>query len=236
MKVIGAGLPRTATLSQKIALEMLGYGPCYHMVNVLADLDLVPRWRAALEGADALPGLFHGFQATVDWPGSFFYRELLELYPDAKVLLSVRDGASWERSMAGTIWGTFYGDIMIRDLSSAWARVDPKWAAYIELMKDMWEKSGLMGTEYQGDGSGWMAAAMERYNEEVVRTVPPDRLLVWSPADGWGPLCGFLGAEVPDAPFPHVNDTQGFADRIVDASLAALSRWRAAQLEATSPR
>ena len=50
MKVIGAGLPRTGTLSQKVALEVLGVGPCYHMVNVLADLDLADQWRRALEG------------------------------------------------------------------------------------------------------------------------------------------------------------------------------------------
>ncbi len=43
MKVIGAGLPRTGTLTQKVALEMLGLGPCYHWVDVLADLD---RWRS----------------------------------------------------------------------------------------------------------------------------------------------------------------------------------------------
>jgi hypothetical protein len=237
MRLIGAGLPRTATLSQKIALEMLGYGPCYHMVNVLRDLDLTPRWRSALEGSsDELVSLFDGFHATVDWPGAFFYRELMEAYPDAKVLLSVRDGEAWERSMGDTIWGIFYGDILIHDLSSALAKVDPKWAAYIELMMTMWEKSGLLGSERQGAGSGYMAVTMKSYNEEVRRTVPPERLLVWSPADGWGPLCEFLGAPVPDAPFPHVNDSQGFAERIIDASLATLGQWRAQQVEAAKTR
>ncbi len=232
MRLIGAGLPRTATLSQKVALEMLGYGPCYHMVNVLGNLDLTPRWRSALEGSsNELVSLFDGFHATVDWPGAFFYRELMEAYPDAKVLLSVREGDAWERSMGDTIWGIFYGDILIHDLSSAWSKVDQKWAGYIELMKTMWEKSGLLGSERQGAGSGYMAAAMRRYNDEVRRTVPSERLLVWSPADGWGPLCEFLGAPVPDIGFPYLNDSQGFSDRIVDASLVALSQWRAQQAE-----
>ncbi len=50
MRLIGAGLPRTGTLTQKIALEMLGLAPCHHMVNVLADLSEVERWRQALDG------------------------------------------------------------------------------------------------------------------------------------------------------------------------------------------
>src|SRR5579859_1437865 len=109
MKLIGAGLPRTGTLSQKVALEMLGVGPCYHMVNVLADLDLAALWRQALDGRADWDRVFAGFAATVDWPGAFFYRELMEAYPEAKVLLSVRRGESWERSMRDTIWGIFYG-------------------------------------------------------------------------------------------------------------------------------
>ena len=50
MKVIGAGLPRTGTLSQKVALEMLGFGPCYHMVNVLTNLPLARQWEQAIDG------------------------------------------------------------------------------------------------------------------------------------------------------------------------------------------
>ena len=123
MKLIGAGLPRTGTLSQKVALEMLGLAPCYHMVNVLGDLDEALVWRRALEGEQPWEEVFDGYQSTVDWPGSFFYKELVEFYPDAKVLLSVRDADGWERSMRDTIWGVFYGDILIRDLSSARTRV-----------------------------------------------------------------------------------------------------------------
>jgi Sulfotransferase domain len=226
MKVIGAGLPRTATLTQKVALEMLGFGPCYHMVNVLGNLDAASRWREALEGRDGWDDIFGNFQATVDWPGAFFYRELMEAYPDAKVLLSVRDGKAWEQSMGETIWGIFYGDMLIHDLSTAWARVDPKWATYISLMKEMWQKSGLLASEAEGAATGAMASAMERYNDEVKRSVPADRLLVWAPGDGWAPLCEFLGVGVPAAPLPHVNDAKQFGDRIVDAALAALSQWR----------
>ncbi len=81
MKLIGAGLPRTGTLSQKVALEMLGLAPCYHMVNVLGNLDEADHWRRALEGQAGWDRVFDGFQATVDWPGSFFWRELVESLP-----------------------------------------------------------------------------------------------------------------------------------------------------------
>src|ERR1700730_11299699 len=105
MKLIGAGLPRTGTLSQKVALEILGVGPCYHMVNVLGDLDIAMLWRRALDGEADWPEIFDGFESTVDWPGSFFYGELTDVYPDAKVLLSLRDADSWAQSMRDTIWG-----------------------------------------------------------------------------------------------------------------------------------
>jgi hypothetical protein len=226
MRLIGAGLPRTGTLSQKVALEMLGIGPCYHMVNVLADLDETDVWRRALEGEEPWEQLFGGYQATVDWPSSFFYRELIEFYPNAKVLLSVRDAEGWERSMRDTIWGVLYGDLLIRDLSDARSRVDAKWRGYTEMMRGMWERSGLIA-EGAHTTSESMRAAMERYNQEVQATVPPERLLVWSPAEGWEPLCRFLELPAPDVPFPHLNDSEEFAERVIDGALLALQAWRA---------
>lgn len=226
MKLIGAGLPRTGTLSQKVALEMLGLAPCYHMVNVLADLDQAAIWRRALDGEGPWDELLGGCQASVDWPGSFFYKELVEFYPDAKVLLSVRDAEAWERSMRQTIWGIFYGDMLMRDLSGARARIDPRWRSYIEMMEGMWQQSGLISDGADTDSRS-MQDAMERFNEEVQATVPAERLLVWSVSEGWEPLCEFLELPVPDTPFPHLNDSQAFVDRVIDGSLLALSEWRA---------
>src|SRR5262249_41812504 len=108
MKGIGAGLPRTATLTQKIALEMLGQGPCYHMVNVLSDLSLAPQWAAAFDGKADWDAIFAGHEASVDWPGSFFWRELIDYYPDAKVLLSGRGGGAWAARLEKPIWGRFF--------------------------------------------------------------------------------------------------------------------------------
>jgi Sulfotransferase domain len=224
MKIIGAGLPRTGTLSQKIALEMLGFAPCYHMVNVLSDLDETARWRGALDGDLSPAEIFGGFEATVDWPGSFFYRELMEIYPDAKVLLSVRDGDAWAKSMRETIWGVLYGDILIRHLSAARCVVDPQWRGYIDLVEDMWSRSGLMHDETTT--MEWMSAAMTRYNAEVAEVVPADRLLVWSVSEGWEPLCEFLEVAVPEADFPRVNDSRQFGARIIDGALEAIAHSR----------
>lgn len=234
MKVIGAGLPRTATLTQKISLEMLGFGPCYHMVNVLSDLSLAPQWHQAFEGSADWNKIFAGHQSTVDWPGSFFWRELVEAYPDAKVLLSVRSGESWANSMQNTIWGVFYGDVLMRHMSDARAAIDPGWKDYIELMKAMWQKSGLLGDMGDKFDPAVLAAGINRHNQEVRDTVPADRLLEWSPADGWEPLCQFLEVPVPAAPVPHVNDASAFAGRIVDGALAFINAWQAKQSEAAA--
>ena len=119
LQVIGAGLPRTATLSQKLALEKLGLEPCYHMVQVWSALDVTEGWARAFQGNADWDECLGGYQASVDWPGGFFYKELMKVYPQAKVLLSVRDGDAWARSMRETIWDVLYGDSMMADLSSA---------------------------------------------------------------------------------------------------------------------
>lgn len=221
MKLIGAGLPRTATLTQRAALEMLGFDPCYHMQNVFADMSEVARWRDVLDGKLDATTILEGYPAMVDWPGSYYYRELMQSYPDAKVLLSVRDGMSWARSMQQTIWGLFYDDTLIRHVSDARTKVDPVWATYIEMMKEMWRRTELLDGE--ATTLEFMAKAMERFNDEAREAVPAERLLEWSPADGWGPLCEFLDVPVPDEPVPHINDSTQFVEQIVRFSVQVLS-------------
>lgn len=226
MKLIGAGLPRTGTLSQKIGLEMLGLAPCYHMVNVLADLNEATRWRQAVDGEISPKEILDGFPATVDWPGSYFTEDLIEIYPDAKVLLSVRDGDGWAKSMQQTVYGVLYGDGLIRHMSDARQCVDPQWVAFIDMVRGMWEGSGMLN----GDNTTLetLSSAMDAYNERIKEVVPADRLLVWSVREGWEPLCEFLELPVPDMPFPHVNDAEEFAQRIIDGSILAIQNSRAA--------
>jgi hypothetical protein len=227
MKVIGTGLPRTGTLSQKVALDLLGIGPCYHMVNVLANLPLVDDWQAALDGHGDLAKTLDGFESTVDWPGGYFYKELLELYPDAKVLHSVRDPHKWEKSMRQTVWGIYHGPDLIRHMSDARACVDPGWAAYVKMMWGLlWDETGTLHKGYE-DGSG-LLTGFDAWTEEVKANVPADQLLVYDVTEGWGPLCEFLEVKVPEEPMPRVNDGEEFKRRIIEISLVKLQAYWAA--------
>jgi hypothetical protein len=222
LQVIGAGLPRTATLTQKIALEMLGVGPCYHMVTVLSDLDRVRLWQQALAGDARWDEIFAGFESTVDWPGSFFYRELIDVYPDAKVVLSVRDPDRWAASMAATVLAVNRRDNLMGLLSQARSLVDPGWRAFNEMTATM--VSRCVGLNGNGAAST-PADVLRRHVDEVKATVPSRRLLVWAADDGWGPLCDFLGLPVPGGAFPHVNDSAMFEDRVVEGALSALNHY-----------
>jgi len=222
--LIGAGLPRTGTLTQKVALEQLGLGPCYHWVNVLADLSHVGLWDRALDGEAPWQEIFGEHRSTTDWPGGYFYRQLLEAYPRAKVLLSVRDGESWERSFRETIVEMSFGDSLMALLAHARARVAPDFDAYLKLVDRMFW--GPQGTFAAGHEPAQLIEQMHAHNELVKRTVPADRLLVWEVTDGWEPLCEFLGVEVPDGPLPHANDRGTFLERVIDGALSTLAQWR----------
>ena len=228
MKLIGAGMPRTGTLTQKVALEMLGLGPCYHMVDVLADLDQAKLWQRALDGEGPWEQIFDGFNSTVDWPGGYFYRELIDVYPDAKVLLSAREPQAWERSMRETVWAVRHGESLVRLLSSAQAHVNPQWRGFLEMIDRLvWEGEGTFASGHAEPQQ--LIDTMIRHNREVEEVVPSERLLVWDVKEGWERLCEFLGVPVPQQPFPHVNDRTEFLNRVIDGSLQALRQWRSEQ-------
>jgi Sulfotransferase domain len=225
MQLIGAGLPRTGTLTQKVALEQLGLAPCYHWVNVLADLDTqVELWNRALDGEAIWDEVFAGQQATVDWPGGYFYRELAEYYPEAKVLLSVRDPEKWEPSFRETIWAMSFGDTLMPLLAHARAEVEPRWKLYLELVDRMFW--GSQGTFAKGQTPEQMMEQMLAHHAEVQRTIPSERLLVWEVGEGWEPLCEFLELPLPDEPFPHANDRDTFLGRVIGGALDSLQGWR----------
>ena len=235
MKVIGAGLMRTATTTQLFALERLELGACYHMRDLLADLETgLPLWEAAAAGAPDWQRIFGAANCTLDWPSARYYRELMDHYPEAKVLLSVRGGEEWAQSMRETVWGMFHGDSVLRHLCEARAAVDPLWQRYMALMRVMsWnDDTGALA----GDSSSpaLLAAAMERWNETVRATVPAERLLVWNPKEGWAPLCEFLELPVPAEPLPRLNDTTSFREGIIGGALDVVNEWWQARERPTS--
>jgi hypothetical protein len=204
IKVIGAGFGRTGTSSLQVALEELGFAKCYHMREVFANPEHVPIWQAASEGKPVdWDALFAGYQATVDWPGCAFYQELMQRYPDAKVLLSVRDPNKWYTSAFNTIYGG-------RHRGSFWSRLI-ELRPHIRRMLRMGESIIWQGTFHgKFEDEAYAIEVFNRHNAEVQRIVPPERLLVYNVKQGWEPLCGFLDVPVPETPFPHLNDSAEF--------------------------
>ena len=200
LKIVGAGLGRTGTHSLKIALEMLLGAPCYHMVEVFQHLEHVPAWQDAADGKPVdWHALLAGYAAAVDWPASAYYKELAEAFPDAVVLLSTRSAESWWESAQATIFAGIGNP-------AARSRFDPAWFTMVETM---------MKNRFTPDLSDRDAAiaAFERHNAEVIRTIPPKRLVVWTATDGWEPICDALGLPIPAEPFPRTNTREEFHAR-----------------------
>jgi hypothetical protein len=214
LDVIGAGFGRTGTMSLKVALEELGFGPCYHMSEVFARPEHVELWRAAAQGKEVdWEQIFGGYRATVDWPACSFYGELMEKYPDAKVILTVRDPQRWYESAYNTIYTmtrtastspVFYLASLVLPRAKGMKR------ARQMIEEIVWERD----LDGRFEDREYAIETFERHNEKVEQSVSPEKLLVYEVKEGWGPLCEFLGVEVPDKPFPQLNDSAVFRGRI----------------------
>lgn len=110
LKIIGAGFGRTGTASLKLALEQLGYDPCYHMKEVIQNPHFTEYWMRAADGSPDWEQIFDGYQATMDFPASSFWGELADYYPDAKVILTIRDAEDWFRSTQETVLNPEFWD------------------------------------------------------------------------------------------------------------------------------
>lgn len=218
LKVIGAGFGRTGTLSMKAALERLGFNKCHHMVEVLmADDDMqLDFWDAV--GRGERPGwdaIFEGFEASVDFPSSVYWKELAEAYPEAKVVLTVRDFESWYKSASSTIYA-------VSKSQPGWTKLLPKPKKISRMTENI-----IWGGKFDGKFED-KAYAEQVWNEhiaEVKATLPPERLLVFEVKNGWEPLCAFLNVPVPDEPFPRVNDTAQFHEMIKGMTRLAYVPW-----------
>lgn len=193
LKVIGAGFGRTGTDSMRKALDILGLGPCHHMYEVNAHDEQKRLWRALVQGA--LPEwdqLFAGYRSCVDWPSAYYWKELAEFYPEAKVVLTWRAPEDWWQSFEKTI---VQGIRMSNDPESLG----------LALVRD----------KVFGGRADDRAHAIGLYEENirmVKASIAPERLLVHSLGDGWQPLCAFLGLPVPDQPYPSLNAAKDFQD------------------------
>ncbi|WP_262379652.1 sulfotransferase family protein [Nonomuraea sp. PA05] len=229
LTVIGAGFPRTGTSSMKAALERLGFGPCFHMFNILTEPARVDDWLPLAEAEEVdWEKLFDGFRSTQDWPASFFWRELAQAYPEAKVVLTVRDPRAWYASMQTLIDNgprTIMAQGAERDLPPAAKAVFGGMQRLQPVLNRMTAATFGPGRT-MADGpvdEASAVAAFERHTAAVKASLPADRLLVFDVREGWEPLCRFLGADVPDEPFPHLNDGKSmreFLGRLMSGDLS----------------
>ena len=200
LEIIGSGFGRTGTRSLKDALEILGFGPCHHMADCFANPEQVATWQSLARGEPQdWKAYFADYRAQVDWPGAHVWRETLAAFPEARVLHSQRPEESWWRSFSHTIGklNRVYPDL----------EMSPHGRAMLEAFAEGIAKPTFPnGT---ADKEGALAAYRQRA-EEVKAAIPPERLLVFDVAEGWEPLCAFLGVPVPDQPFPRRNDGDGF--------------------------
>ncbi len=195
LKIIGSGFGRTGTKSIKEALEMLGFGPCHHMYEVLENLDQLPGWQAAANGEKPdWERLFDGYSSQVDWPGAHFWRDTTDAFPDAKVLHSFRPVDKWWRSFEKTI-GKLMHTYPSMDLP-------PPVRELLDMSHTVVGEQTFGGKYLDRDAA---IAAFEQRTADVRAHVPAEKLLVFDVAQGWEPLCAFLDVPVPDTAFPHHN-------------------------------
>jgi hypothetical protein len=222
MRVIGAGFGRTGTTSLKAALEELGFGPSYTLGEVFAHPEHVGRWEAARRGDEVgWEGFLAGYEAAVDWPACSFYAELMQAFPDAPVILTVRDKAAWYESTRSTIHGLrrlTTGPLPLRVAFALAGPFVPGPAGAVRLAERLVWKDTFHGRFEDRD---YAMGIFERHNETVRRRVPPERLLVFDVREGWAPLCDFLGVEIPGRAFPHLNEAREMRRRLL--GLVALS-------------
>lgn len=173
----------------KFALEKLGFGPCHHMTEVLADeRRQVPLWLEAAAGRPDWDAIFAGFNSTSDYPSATFWREIADYYPDAKFVLTTRDADRWFGSVSQTIFSRWMQDAHIGT------------PAHALMQATMFDPIG-------GDVSdpAFLTDWYRRRNRTVIEAIADQRLLHFDVSHGWKPLCEFLCTPVPDLPFPRTN-------------------------------
>ncbi|HEV3312380.1 MAG TPA: sulfotransferase [Chloroflexota bacterium] len=204
MKVIGAGLGRTGTYSLKLAIEQLGFGPCFHMKELFELPDRAAIFTAAYRGDPVdWEQAFDGFRSTLDWPSCTFYDQLARRYPESKVILTTRDPEKWHRSCMDTI---AFREGASHDTQEAGDNP-------VDQMIDAIIWRGTFDRRF--DVKDHAISIFNRHSQSVIKTVPSDRLLIYQVSEGWGPLCRFLEVPIPEGPFPHENDTASFRKDIL---------------------
>ena len=221
MKVICAGWGRTGTRSLKYALEYLNGQPSYHMQNILLSKSDAKKWHESIfinNHKFNWEEIFNGYGACLDFPSCNYYKELMDAYPDAKVILTVRDSESWIKS-----WNVLNNKVLKSFTFRFLAKIP---YTSFKLQKDIHNKM-ILGPDGAFQGAKSDKERMQKFedwNKSVIKYVPKDRLLVYQVKEGWEPLCNFLNKPVPEKPFPYKNKTKnmGHMSRFINAMFIIL--------------
>ncbi len=212
IKVLGSGYGRTGTMSLKLALEQLGFGPCYHMVELFKNAEGIKHWeQAGRQEAVNWDELFMSYRSIVDFPGAIYFEEMAKYYPEAKVIHTVRDPEDWYESAKATIFSFDPGmatkmKILLTTPFSARSR-------HIMRIIQM-HQNAIWSYQFEKkfEDKDYAIENFKRHTQRVQDTIPADRLLVFDVREGWEPLCKFLEVSVPSEPFPRSNAREGFAE------------------------
>lgn len=217
LKIIGAGFGRTGTASMKDALELLGYKKCHHMKEVmLSDKQIAMFDRVSQNLEVDWDDVFDGFEAAVDWPAAARYKDLMQKYPEAKVILTARDPEAWYQSVKGTIYE------ISNNIPPIIMLLVPRARHIMTMIQRL-----IWGEVFDGRFEE-KQHAIDVYNKnvaDVIANVPKDRLLVHSSKEGWQPLCEFLDKPIPDQPYPHSNEGKMFKRVILVLKMLNILPW-----------
>ncbi len=211
MKIIGAGFPRTGTNTLKQALEIVGISKAYHFKDLMLDPDNLHYWKTLSEtGTMNWDEIYDGYEASVDFPCYPWYKEHMEQYPDAKVILTVRPFEKWYESVQNTIWVAGPQSVTEKIKMLVQLPFNPHLRKVVKCIKFV--KGYLWEVQFQGKflDRDFVEETWCQHIEEVKATVPKEKLLVYNVKDGWGPLCEFLGVPEPEQEFPHLNKSGNF--------------------------
>jgi hypothetical protein len=202
LEIIGPGFGRTGTSSLKTALEHLGYGPTHHMFEVRDNPANLPHWQALARGETVdWNAVFAGYRSQVDWPGARYWRELADFYPDAKIILTVRDPDEWYDSVTATI---------LKLMDQRGRIGDPHVSGLVDMGYALVEIGEFDGRIRNRDHA---IAMFNKRIADVQAAFPSSRLLTFDVSEGWEPLCRFLGCEVPAISFPRLNSSKQFTEQ-----------------------
>jgi hypothetical protein len=233
IKIICAGLGRTGTLSLTEALQILGYKP-YHYI----DFNHASAWEKLAEGscsADDVIDLIvqDGYDAVLENPTCDIYRDFIKRFPDAKIILTVRDTPE----IFETSWKNLFNTMTITEEPFRWSFPSP--FGWVPVFRQLKKIRSFMGTTHlqlepgalthgwKEKEAGWIARQYQRHNHDIIEHVPKDNLLIFNVKEGWKPLTDFLGCKVPveqDFPRSEINTSKSLK-RMRNMFLVVVYGW-----------